>query len=48
MKRDSCGQIADYLAWSHFQKVERKTDLYLRLITEAFETQFLELDDPPG
>ncbi|MFM8782892.1 MAG: DUF3800 domain-containing protein [Actinomycetota bacterium] len=48
MKRDFCGQIADYLAWSHFQKVERKTDYYLRLITEAFNTKFLELDDPPG
>ncbi len=48
MKRDSCGQIADYLAWSHFQKVERKTDSYLQIIMDSFETRFLELDDPPG
>jgi len=48
MKRDFCGQIADYIAWSHFQKVERDNDSYLLKIGENLKMRFLVLDDPPG
>jgi hypothetical protein len=48
MKRDFCGQIADYIAWSHFQKVERENDSYLLKIGENLKMRFLVLDDPPG
>jgi hypothetical protein len=48
MKRDFCGQIADYIAWSTFQKLERKNDSYFLQIEENLELKVVDLDDPPG
>lgn len=48
MKRDFCGQIADYIAWSTFQKLERKNDSFFLQIEENLELRVLNLDDPPG
>ena len=48
MKRDGCGQIADYLAWSHFQSLERANHSYFLEVKRFFEIFEVGLSDPPG
>lgn len=48
MKRDVCGQVADYLAWSHFQNIGRRNDKYLTQMRKVLELKINELDDPLG
>lgn len=48
MKRDACGQVADYLAWSHFQSFERGSDEYLKKVIKAIDLKVSEFDDPLG
>ena len=48
MKSDGCGQIADYLAWSHFQSLERENPNYLLEMKRLINAREIQLDDPPG
>jgi hypothetical protein len=48
MKSDGCGQIADYLAWSHFQSLERENPNYLFEMKRLINAIEIQLDDPPG